>query len=80
MADQLKAGAEIIITRNGERCLAVIDAQQLNYYHQLERERIHLLLVGDAIGGLSDVSAGRVKSARTVLAGLKRRRAAKTAR
>ena len=76
MADQLKAGAEIIITRNGERCLAVIDAQQLNYYHQLERERIHLLLVGDATRGLSDVWAGRVKSARTVLAGLKRRRAA----
>jgi len=78
LADQVKAGAEKIITKNGESYVAIIDAQRLDYYHQLERERIHLLLVSDANTGLSDVAAGRVKNAQTVLAGLKRRQAAKT--
>ena len=78
LADQVKAGAEKIITKNGESYVAIIDAQRLDYYHQLERERIHLLLVNDAMTGLADVAAGRVKNAQTVLAGLKRRRAAKT--
>ena len=47
------------------------------YYHQLERERIHLLLIGEAGKGLDDVAAGRVKDARTALQAIKRRRAAK---
>ena len=79
LADQVKAGAEKIITKNGESYVAIIDAKRLDYYHQLERERIHLLLINDASTGLSDVAAGRVKNAQAVLAGLTRRRAAKTA-
>jgi prevent-host-death family protein len=79
LADQVKAGAEKIITKNGESYVAIIDAQRLDYYHQLERERIHLLLIDDAGKGLADVAAGKVKDARSVLAGLTRRRAAKTA-
>lgn len=77
LADQVKAGAEKIITKNGESYVALIDAQRLDYYHQLERERIHLLLINDAAQGLDDVAAGKVKDARTVLTTLKRRRAAK---
>ena len=42
LADQVKAGAEKIITKNGESYVAIIDAHRLDYYHQLERERIHL--------------------------------------
>ena len=49
LAEQVKAGAEKIITRNGESYVALIDAQRLDYYHQLERERIHLLLPTSAI-------------------------------
>jgi prevent-host-death family protein len=79
LADQVKAGAEKIITKNGESYVAIIDAKRLDYYHQLERERIHLLLINDASTALSDVAAGRVKNAQAVLAGLRRRRAAKTA-
>ncbi|MBK6659806.1 MAG: type II toxin-antitoxin system Phd/YefM family antitoxin [Proteobacteria bacterium] len=79
LADQVKAGAEKIITKNGESYVAIIDAQRLDYYHQLERERIHLLVINDASTALADVAAGRVKNAQTVLAGFKRRRAAKTA-
>jgi len=77
LAEQVKAGAEKIVTKNGESYVAIIDAQRLDYYHQLERERIHLLLVDDAGEGLDDVEAGRVKDARTALQALKRRRTAK---
>jgi prevent-host-death family protein len=78
LADQVKAGAEKMITNNGESYVVIIDAQRLDYYHQLERERIHLLLVSDAMTGVADVAAGGVKNAQIMLAGLQRRRAAKT--
>ncbi len=77
LVEQVKAGAEKIITKNGESYVAIIDAQRLDYYHQLERERVHLLLINDAAKGLDDISAGQVKDAQNTLAALKRRRAAK---
>ena len=77
LADQVKAGAEKIITKNGESYVAIIDAQRLDYYHQLERERIHLLLIDDASKGLADVAAGKVKDAHSTLTDIKRRRVAK---
>ena len=43
LAEQVRAGAEKIITKNGEGYIALIDAERLDYYHCLERERIHLL-------------------------------------
>ncbi|KVN60737.1 prevent-host-death protein [Burkholderia ubonensis] len=79
LADQVKAGAEKIVTKNGESYVAIIDAQRLDYYHQLERERIHLLLIDDASKGLADVSAGKVKDARSTLSDIKRRRTDKAA-
>lgn len=80
LAEQAKAGAEKIITRNGESYVALIDAERLDYYHRLERERIHLLLIDEARKGLVNAVAGRVKSASTSLRVLKRRRAAKASR
>ena len=77
LAEQVKAGAEKIITKNGESYVAIIDSRRLDYYHQLERERIHLLLIDDAGQGLDDIAAGRVKNAHNTLTALKRRRAAK---
>ncbi|MCE1180757.1 MAG: type II toxin-antitoxin system Phd/YefM family antitoxin [Rhodocyclales bacterium] len=79
LADLVKAGAEKVITKNGESYVALIDAQRLDYYHQLERERIHLLLMDEASKGLADVVAGKVKDARSTLSAIKRRRAAKAA-
>lgn len=75
LADQVKAGAEKIITKNGESYVALIDAQRLDYYHRLERERIHLLLIDDASKGLDDIAARRVRPAATALAEIRRRRA-----
>lgn len=79
LADQAKAGAEKIITKNGESYVALIDADRLDYYHRLEREHIHLLLIDDARRGLADVLAGRTQDADTALAGLQAARAAKAA-
>ena len=76
LADQVKAGAEKIITKNGEAFIAIIDAKRLDYYHQLERERIHLLLIDEASKGLDDVVAGRTQDARAALTTIKKRRVA----
>lgn len=66
-AFQVKAGAEKISTKNGESYVAIIDAPRRDYYHQLERERIHLLLIDDASQGLAAVAAGKVKEAHSTL-------------
>ena len=77
LADQVKAGAEKIITKNGESYVALIDSDRLDYYHQLERERIHLLLISDAGKGLDDVAAGRATDARSTLQTIKQHRSGK---
>ncbi|MCA3238893.1 MAG: type II toxin-antitoxin system Phd/YefM family antitoxin [Curvibacter sp.] len=80
LADQAKAGAEKIITKNGESYVALIDADRLDYYHRLERERIHLLLLEDAQRGLADIAAGRTQDAdATIATRQQRRRAGATA-
>jgi antitoxin (DNA-binding transcriptional repressor) of toxin-antitoxin stability system len=79
LAEQAKAGAEKIITRNGESYVALIDATRLDYYHLLERERIHLLLIEDARKGLEDIKAGRVQDADKAIAKLQQRRKIKSA-
>lgn len=66
-ADQVKSGAEKIITKNGESYVALIDAERL------EQERIHLLLIGDASRGLFDVAARKVKDALGAVSALKHR-------
>jgi len=75
LADQAKAGAEKIITKNGESYVALIDADRLDYYHRLERERIHLLLIDDARRGLADIEAGRTYGADAAIAQLQQGRA-----
>jgi prevent-host-death family protein len=76
LAEEVKGGVEKIITKNGESYIALIDAGRLDYYHRLERERIHLLLIGEATKGLDDISAGKAKDARSMLQAIKRRRSA----
>ncbi len=76
LADQAKAGAEKIITKNGESYVALIDSDRLDYYHRLERERIHLLLIDDAKRGLEEIVAGRTQDADAALAQIQQRRKA----
>ena len=74
LADEVKGGSEKIITKNGESYVALIDAERLDYYHRLERRRIHLLLLDDVKRGLADIAAGRVEDADAALARLQRAR------
>jgi prevent-host-death family protein len=72
LPDQVKVGAEKIITKSGESCMALIDAERLDHYHRLEREHIHPLLLDQIDKGLADVEAGRTRDARDALADLAR--------
>jgi len=74
LADDVKAGAEKIVTKNGESYIALIDSERLDYYHRLESERIHLLLADEVERGLDDIAAGREKNARAALQAIRRRR------
>ena len=76
LAEEVKASAEKIIAKNGESYIALIDANRLDYYQQLERERIHLLLIDDAAKRLDDVAASRLKAARSAIRSIQRRRTA----
>ena len=71
LAEEVKAGAEKVITRNGESYVALIDSDRLDYYHRLERERIHLLLIDDAKRGLDDILAGRTQDADAAFAAVR---------
>ena len=74
LAGEVKSGSEKIITKNGESYVALIDADRLDYYHRLERERIHLLLLEDVKRGLADIVAGRTEEAGAAIARLQQRR------
>ena len=76
LAAQVKAGTEKIITKNGESYVALIDADRLDYYHRLECERIHLLLIDEARRGMADIAAGRTHEADGAIAQIQRSRAA----
>lgn len=74
LAEEVRAGAEKIVTRNGESYVALVDARRLDHYHRLEREHIHLALLEEAVRGLEEVRDGRTASARQVLAKYKVKR------
>lgn len=62
LAEEVRAGSEKIITRNGESYVALVDARRLDHYHRLEREHIHLALLDEASKGWDDVEQGRTLS------------------
>ena len=77
LAEQVKAGAEKIITKNGEGYVALVDAHRLDYYHRLEQAHLHLVMLDEVRQGLEDVAAGRTRDAREAL--MERRLALKRA-
>ena len=69
LCDEVSRGSiEKLITKNGESCAALIGADRLEYYHQLERERIHLMLLQEAKRGLDDLKTGRTLTGRQLRA------------
>ena len=55
-------GSEKIITKNGESCAALINAERLDHYHRLEREHIHLTLLDEVSRGLDDLNQDKTLS------------------
>ena len=75
LAEEVRAGAEKIITRNGESYVALVDAARLDYYHRLEAEHGQLELLEEVERGIEDVRAGRTADAQVVLKRIRSRRA-----
>jgi len=74
LAEEVRAGREKVITRNGESYVALIDARRLDYYHRLERERAYNAVAEDVLRGLEDLDARRTITA----AAFRKKRAART--
>ena len=62
VAEVQAEGREKIITKNGESCAALINAERLDHYHRLEREHIHLTLLDEVLRGLDDLERGKTLS------------------
>ena len=58
LSDEVVAGAEKLLTKNGSAYVAIVDAKKLDYYHALEEEHASLILLGEAEVGLREVLAG----------------------
>lgn len=61
LAEDVVAGAEKVLTKNGSAYVAIVDARKLDYYHALEAEHGRLVMLDDAEKGLRDALAGRTK-------------------
>ena len=59
LSDEVVAGAEKLLTKNGAAYVAIIDARKLDYYHALEEEHASLVLLTEAETGLREVLAGQ---------------------
>ena len=60
--------SEKILTKNGESCVALIEAERLDHYHRLEREHVHLTLLEEAVRGVEEINAGKLLTARKLKA------------
>ena len=64
LSDEVVAGAEKLLTKNGAAYVAIVDAKKLDYYHALEEEHAGLILLNEAEVGLRQILAGnRVSNA-----------------
>jgi len=72
LAEEVRTGSEKIITRNGESYIALVDARKLDYYHELEAEHIHLMLLNEVQNGIEDIDSGNFRSVAEVKAKYKK--------
>lgn len=59
LSDEVVAGAEKLLTKNGAAYVALVDARKLDYYHALEEEHASLILLTEAETGLRELLAGK---------------------
>ena len=62
LSDEVVAGAEKLLTKNGAAYVAIVDAKKLDYYHALEEEHASLVLLTEAETGLREILAGQCVS------------------
>ncbi|WP_027210541.1 MULTISPECIES: type II toxin-antitoxin system Phd/YefM family antitoxin [Burkholderiaceae] len=62
LADDVVAGSEKVLTKNGEPFVALIDTRKLAYYRALEAEHRQRVVPSDIAKGLEDMLSGRVRS------------------
>lgn len=62
LAEDVVAGAEKILTKDGAPYVTIVDARKLDFYHALEVEHGRLVMLDDAQKGLEDGLARRVHS------------------
>ncbi|HDR8919210.1 TPA: type II toxin-antitoxin system Phd/YefM family antitoxin [Burkholderia vietnamiensis] len=62
LAEDVVAGAEKILTKDGAPYVAIVDARKLDFYHALEAEHGRPVMLADAEKGLEDALARRVQS------------------
>ena len=62
LAEDVVAGAEKVLTKNGSAYVALVDARKLDYYHALEAEHGRLVMLDDAAKGLKDALSGMVQT------------------
>jgi PHD/YefM family antitoxin component YafN of YafNO toxin-antitoxin module len=73
LAEEVVAtGREIVLTRDGARLVALVDARKLDYYHTLEAQLTNLALANEAARGLEQLTAGKVVSSEDLHGILKR--------
>jgi antitoxin (DNA-binding transcriptional repressor) of toxin-antitoxin stability system len=77
LAEDVVAGAEKVLTKNGSAYVAIVDARKLDYYHALEAEHGRLVMLDDAGRGLQDALAGRVKPLEKLRDAMRQRAASK---
>ncbi len=77
LAEDVVAGAEKVLTKNGSAYVAIVDARKLDYYHALEAEHGRLVMLDDAERGLKDALEGRVLSEDEFRQSLRRPRSGK---
>ena len=70
LSDEVVAGAEKLLTKNGTAYVAIVDAKKLDYYHMLEEEHANLILLTEAEAGLRELIAGQRVSNDEVLKAL----------
>jgi prevent-host-death family protein len=80
LADEARGGTDKIITKNGESYVALISADKLAYFQQLERERLHLVLLEDARQAFEEIAAGRTFDAQVLIDELRREHTGKSQR
>jgi prevent-host-death family protein len=70
LSDEVVAGAEKLLTKNGTAYVAIVDARKLDYYHMLEEEHANLILLTEAEAGLRELISGQRVSNDEVLKAL----------